>query len=189
MASPTVWLVSRNKDFTHALAEQVREQLALDCRIAEHAGAVHSLEAPAVLVVTDQAGGDYGCPVLEVTRRPVRMMDLLADMAAALAAPAGETLALGNYVVWLRQKRLAHTGTEKDVSLTDKEVKLLQCLKAAGAKGMTREKLLKEVWGIDAALDTHTLETHMYRLRGKFRELGGDEHVIAAIEGGYRLAI
>ena len=42
---------------------------------------------------------------------------------------------------------------------------------------------LKEVWGIEAALDTHTLETHIYRLRGKCKELAGDE-LVEAVEGG-----
>ena len=53
--------------------------------------------------------------------------------------------------------------------------------------GASRETLLKEVWGMEADLNTHTLETHIYRLRAKLRELSGND-IIEAFEGGYRLA-
>ncbi len=72
------------------------------------------------------------------------------------------------------------------MDLTDKEAGLLQRLAEAGNKGVAKDQLLKDVWGIEALLDTHTLETHIYRLRGKFKELAGDE-MIEAVDGGYVL--
>ncbi|MDE3061388.1 MAG: helix-turn-helix domain-containing protein, partial [Pseudomonadota bacterium] len=85
-----------------------------------------------------------------------------------------------------RQKQLMHQPSGKTADVTDKEARLLQVLAGSGKNGVAKEKLLKEVWGIEATLNTHTLETHVYRLRAKFRELAGNE-IIAAINGGYGL--
>jgi len=73
-----------------------------------------------------------------------------------------------------------------ELNLTDKETKVLQALSKAGEAGITREELLKNIWGMEAQLDTHTLETHIYRLRKKIRD-SFDVEIIKAIDGGYRL--
>lgn len=182
MASATILVVSPDKDFAQPLAEQVKKELSLDCRVAENHEAARTLNHIA-LVVTHEPQAGYACPVLAVGRQQVRMPQLLADIENALQKPASETLALGAYTLELRAKQLCYKN--KRTALTDKEVKLLSSLQA-GSK--TREALLKEVWDMDAALDTHTLETHIYRLRGKFRELSGEE-VIAVTQGGYALKL
>jgi len=75
------------------------------------------------------------------------------------------------------------------VALTDKEAQLLHSLAESKGQVVSKEHLLKTIWGFEEALDTHTLETHIYRLRGKFRDLTGDESMIAATEGGYKLEL
>ena len=72
------------------------------------------------------------------------------------------------------------------LNLTDKEAQLLGSLARAGKGGIGREALMKDVWGFAGDMDTHTLETHIYRLREKFRELGGGEGIVVT-DGGYRL--
>ena len=110
----------------------------------------------------------------------------MGNITNIIQSHSAEELPLGAYSLQLRQKQLLHKASGKSVLLTDKEVQLLQNLAEIKGQGVTKDQLLKNVWGFDEALDTHTLETHVYRLRGKFRELAGEE-VIAATEGGYRL--
>ena len=184
VAEPVILVISRDEDFAGPLAEQVRRQLAIPCAVAANAEGVKPSVA---LVVTNEAMEDAPCPVLRVKNPPFKMRELLGDIMAARQKQSGEEMTLGHgYSLQPRQKELTHAG--KSVALTDKEVKLLLCLAEASGKAVSKEQLLKDVWGVEAALDTHTLETHIYRLRAKFRELGDDEMVMAA-EGGYRLKV
>ncbi|MDE3016098.1 MAG: response regulator transcription factor [Pseudomonadota bacterium] len=180
----TIVIISKDRDFAQPLAEQVKKELSLDCRIADTANAAGG----ATLVVTTENGGQYACPVVMVANPPVKLSDVLADIKTALRRfSGGDDMALGGgYLLHPRRKRLLYASSGRAVDVTDKEAQLLRVLAEAGQGGVTKERLLREVWDIEAALNTHTLETHVYRLRGKFRELAGDE-VIEAVGGGYRL--
>jgi DNA-binding response OmpR family regulator len=73
------------------------------------------------------------------------------------------------------------------VRLTDKETAILKYLYRAGDKAVAREKLLDEVWGYNAAVTTHTLETHVYRLRQKIEEDPSTAKLLVTEAGGYKL--
>lgn len=72
------------------------------------------------------------------------------------------------------------------ILLTEKEVKLLEFLKERTALGASKKEILHEVWGYVSEAETHTLETHVYRLRQK---LGDRKLLLLTEEGRYRLAI
>ncbi|MBU1347205.1 MAG: response regulator transcription factor [Alphaproteobacteria bacterium] len=75
----------------------------------------------------------------------------------------------------------------KKVRLTEKETNILKYLYRAGAKAVSREELLTEVWGYNAGVTTHTLETHIYRLRQKIEPEPGQARLLLTDAGGYRL--
>lgn len=75
----------------------------------------------------------------------------------------------------------------KKVRLTEKETAILKFLLRAGTKPVPRETLLTEVWGYNAGVSTHTLETHIYRLRQKIERNPGDAALLVTDPGGYRL--
>ena len=75
----------------------------------------------------------------------------------------------------------------KKVRLTEKETNILKYLYRAGAKPVSREELLTEVWGYNAGVTTHTLETHIYRLRQKIEVEPGQARLLLTDAGGYRL--
>lgn len=75
---------------------------------------------------------------------------------------------------------------EKKVRLTEKETNILKYLYRAGGKPVAREELLDQVWGYHAEANTHTLETHVYRLRQKI-EPDGKGRLLITESGGYRL--
>jgi len=76
----------------------------------------------------------------------------------------------------------------KKVRLTEKETAILKYLLRSGEKPVAREKLLTEVWGYNAEVSTHTLETHVYRLRQKIERNPAEAKLLLTGPGGYRLA-
>jgi len=75
----------------------------------------------------------------------------------------------------------------KRIRLTDKETAILKYLYRSGPKAVSRDELLKEVWGYNAAVTTHTLETHIYRLRQKIETDAQVPKLLLTETGGYRL--
>jgi len=80
-----------------------------------------------------------------------------------------------------------HEEEQKKVRLTDKETAILKYLYRAGDKPVARDKLLDEVWGYNAAVTTHTLETHVYRLRQKIEADPSSAKLLVTEAGGYKL--
>ena len=85
-------------------------------------------------------------------------------------------------------ERILRDAKGKKLRLTDKEANILKYLYRAGAKSVTREVLLAEVWGYNAGVTTHTLETHIYRLRQKIEPDPAHAQLLLTEAGGYRLA-
>src|ERR1700722_4845312 len=76
----------------------------------------------------------------------------------------------------------------KKIRLTDKETNILKYLYRAGGKVISREELLTEVWGYNAGVTSHTLETHVYRLRQKIEPDPTGPKILITEAGGYRLS-
>ena len=75
---------------------------------------------------------------------------------------------------------------DKKIRLTEKETNILKFLYRSG-ETVPRETLLHEVWGYNPAVTTHTLETHIYRLRQKIEISPGQARILVTESGGYRL--
>ena len=71
--------------------------------------------------------------------------------------------------------------------LTEKETAILKYLYRTGDKVVSRDVLLNEVWGYNAGVTTHTLETHIYRLRQKIEPDPSNAKLLVTEPGGYRL--
>jgi DNA-binding response OmpR family regulator len=78
-------------------------------------------------------------------------------------------------------------GQEKKIRLTEKETSILKYLYRAGSKVVGRDTLLAEVWGYNSGVTTHTLETHIYRLRQKIEQDPSNAEILVTEAGGYRL--
>lgn len=131
----------------------------------------------------DSGANDY-------VAKPVRIGLLLARIRAQLRTHAESERAeyvIGPYLFRPAAKLLQHQETKKKVRLTDKEVGILRHLQRAAGKSVARETLLTEVWGYNAGVTTHTLETHIYRLRQKIESAPGQNAILVTDEGGYRL--
>ncbi len=84
--------------------------------------------------------------------------------------------------------KLLVTADDKKVRLTEKETAILKFLYRAGDSMVARDTLLHEVWGYNAGVTTHTLETHIYRLRQKIEPDPAKATLLVTESGGYRLA-
>jgi len=83
--------------------------------------------------------------------------------------------------------KLLTDENERKIRLTEKETNILKFLYRAGGKPVPRDELLKEVWGYNAAVTTHTLETHVYRLRQKIEPDPSNARILMTDSGGFRL--
>lgn len=81
------------------------------------------------------------------------------------------------------------TEDERKIRLTEKETNILKFLYQAGGRTVERETLLREVWGYNAGVTTHTLETHIYRLRQKIEPDPAQARILVTETGGYRLSL
>ena len=75
----------------------------------------------------------------------------------------------------------------REVRLTEMEAKILNFLYSSDGNLIKRDTLLKEVWGYNSEVMTHTLETHIYRLRKKIETDSIGKNLLISESGGYRL--
>ncbi len=122
--------------------------------------------------------------------KPFRMAVLLARVRAHLRQHTQSDDAIftiGPYKFQPAAKMLLNDETEKKIRLTEKETAILKYLFRVGNKTVARETLLDEVWGYNAGVTTHTLETHVYRLRQKIEPDPSNAQLLITEPGGYRL--
>jgi len=93
---------------------------------------------------------------------------------------------LGPYTFKPAMKMLM-TEDDKKIRLTEKETNILKFLYRSTEGVVARDVLLHEVWGYNAGVTTHTLETHIYRLRQKIEPDPGNARLLVTESGGYRL--
>jgi DNA-binding response OmpR family regulator len=137
------------------------------------------------IVRTLQAGA------IDYVAAPVRINLLVARLRAHLRAferSEAASLPMGRFLLRLAERRLCDLQRGCDIHLTQREVDLVKYLHRVGARTISQRQLLAEVWNYEPSVDTHTVQTHVYRLR---RKLGGKSEADALIvtDGdGYRLA-
>lgn len=136
-------------------------------------------------------GGEGALPdgVSDRVAKPVRVPELLSRLHALLAlfeASPEAVISLPGYAFHPAAKLLQGGGGAR-IRLTEKEAAILLYLHRAGGRAVPRAELLGEVWGYSSAVTTHTLETHIYRLRRKIEPDPQEARLLLTDEGGYRL--
>ena len=122
--------------------------------------------------------------------KPFRFAVLLARIRAQLRQheqSEDATFTVGPYTFKPGQKLLIDQRGGK-IRLTEKEAAIIKYLYRAERKVVTRDVLLEEVWGYNSGVTTHTLETHVYRLRQKIERDPSNAEILVTESGGYKLA-
>ena len=153
----------------------------------------HGIAAPVVMLtgqVTDAdaiLGLDSGAN--DYVLKPFKFSLLLARVRAHLRTfeqSEDATFRLGPYEFRPAAKLLIDEK-ERKIRLTEKETNILKYLYRANDAVVPRDILLHEVWGYNAGVTTHTLETHIYRLRQKIEPDPTSARILVTEPGGYRL--
>ncbi len=121
--------------------------------------------------------------------KPFKFAVLLARIRAHLRqheSSEDAVFQVGPYTFHPSSKLLVSDKGSK-MKLTEKETAILRFLYRAGRKSIAREVLLQEVWGYNSQVTTHTLETHIYRLRQKIEPDPTTARLLVTDAGGYRL--
>ncbi|MEM7619187.1 MAG: response regulator transcription factor [Pseudomonadota bacterium] len=130
----------------------------------------------------DSGANDY-------VTKPFRFAVLLARLRAQLRQheqSEDAVFTIGQYSFKPSSKALIDQEGQK-IRLTEKETSILKYLYRTGEKVVSRDVLLHEVWGYNAGVTTHTLETHIYRLRQKIERDPSQAELLITETGGYKL--
>src|SRR6201989_1486099 len=143
--------------------------------------AAHDTDSATILGL-ESGANDY-------VAKPFKFAVLLARIRAQLRqheASEDAVFAIGPYKFRPSSKLLINPTGSK-VRLTEKETAILRYLYRAGQKPVARDVLLQEVWGYNSGVTTHTLETHIYRLRQKVEKDAANPAILVTDAGGYKL--
>ena len=143
----------------------------------------HASDSDTILGL-DSGANDY-------VAKPFRFPVLLARIRAQLRQheqSEDAVFQIGPYSFQPSAKLMVDEA-DRRVRLTEKETSILKFLYRAGGRMVERDVLLREVWGYNAEVTTHTLETHIYRLRQKIETDPANARILLTETGGYRLGL
>jgi DNA-binding response OmpR family regulator len=164
------------------IADDIAPGAATLLKMARAAG----FEGPAILLARGESATPEGFD--GAMRRPLRFAGLMAMIRAKIAPPAfaAAVATLGDHLFCeTTQTLMGPDGVRR--LLTEKETAILARLARARGEVVARDVLLREIWGYSPAVDTHTLEAHIHRLRRKIEDAPGRPKLLLSAANGYRL--
>ena len=188
-------------DLDNALSRANPDLILLDIKMSDGNGIDicqrlrrNGFAKPIVMLTAKGAEGDIvlglEAGANDYITKPLRLGELIALIHNQLRQFRGlddARLEIGNLSFVPANKMLHEIGSDRMQALTEKEATILKFLYRAFPNDVTKDDLLAEVWGFQNGVSTHTLETHIYRLRQKISRLT-KKQLVLTIEKGYRLA-
>ena len=133
--------------------------------------------------------GDQNHKVDEHIIKPFRYPVLLKSIETQLhkfKKSENTQYSIGNYA-FKPNSKILESNESRSIRLTEKENNILKFLYKNSGNTVSRETLLYEVWGYNSKVTTHTLETHIYRLRQKIEDDPSNACFLITEPGGYKL--
>lgn len=148
-------------------------------------------KAPVILLsgfgdISENAG------VSQVIEKPFFLSSFLDSLKASIHLFENSdegVLEFNQYVLYPIRKEILNLRSSEVIKLTEKEVSIIKHLYKNKGKIISKNDLMKEVWGYAADATTHTVETHIYRLRQKVEHENTEAQLILTSEGGYQLKV
>jgi DNA-binding response OmpR family regulator len=160
------------------------------CKLLRRSG----VKAPIIMLTAQDGDADtilgLESGANDYITKPFRLGVLVARLRAHMRQheqSEDAVFTIGRYSFRPAGKLLVDADNGEKVRLTEKETAILKYLYRAGARVVNRETLLSEVWGYNSGVTTHTLETHVYRLRQKMERDPSAAVILVTEPGGYRL--
>jgi hypothetical protein len=114
--------------------------------------------------------------------RPLKLIELLALLENL---PYTQEIVFAHFSLDLREKILKNLKSQEGQRLTEKECQLLRFFYQYKGQELSKERLLQEIWGYHPDAETHTLETHIYRLRQKLEDDPNAPEILLNGKEGY----
>lgn len=206
---PNILLKSKEEVFTNDLSEQIHLYapdfvVSQDCEDSKlfdvviidedikKAEEIHEkqLKAPILLLSSAEFKIEEINFIHDIIKKPIKLSTFLERLKSCINIYENSHsgyLHFGHYTLKPIKKEIFNKKTEETVKLTEKEVAIIKYLYKSQDKIVGKNELLEHVWGYNPDVTTHTIETHIYRLRQKVEHDNVDEQLIITTEGGYRL--
>lgn len=208
---PNILFLSDNKNFAEDLSEQISlyaddftilhedsentmvDMIILDDKASELEEIRKEHHRTPVILLQKPDDESVANTVLNsVVFKPFSLEKLLNRIRAGinlLENSAEGYLNFNKYIVRPIKKDIYNQRNKEVIKLTEKEVAVIKYLYKCRDRVVTKNELLQEVWGYSPDVSTHTIETHIYRLRQKVEHEDAEAQLILTEDGGYRLKI
>lgn len=206
---PNILFLSSDEEFAADLSEQI-SLYAKDFSILSHDDDVSLIDMiildeqadklteirvhhPRTPIILLQKSGDESVDnsvLNSVVFKPLSLDKLLNQIKAGINLLENTEvgyLSFNRYIVRPIKKDIYNERNKEIVKLTEKEVAVIKHLYKCRDRVVTKNELLQEVWGYSPDVSTHTIETHIYRLRQKVEHEDPEAQLILTEDGGYRL--
>lgn len=205
---PNILLISDDEVFAADLADQIRhysdsyEVLPADSQIAPdiiiidensdklNKYAAEKVKVPVFFLTSDVDKTCAECPASHIVLKPMVLASFLDELHSCINIFENSSdgyISFNRYVVRPIKKDIINQRNKEVVKLTEKEVAILKYLYKNRDRIVSKNELLQEVWCYAPDVTTHTIETHIYRLRQKVEHDDAEAQLIMTVDGGYQL--
>lgn len=122
-------------------------------------------------------------------KKPVKIDDLVKKIDSIIQKDEKKILSFSCYDFIKSESLLTNKKTRIQIQLTDKESDIINLLMNSKDNVCSKQDLLKHIWGYNEQIDTHTLETHIYKLRNKIEPNPQNPEILLTKKNGYKLII
>lgn len=202
---PNILLISQNNAFAADLIDQIqcytKDYIFLDKADAEKAdiiiidediSALNKIKHKGPLFFLNADSENSPLQATNIVTKPIRLSFLLDELKSCINFFENSKegyLSFNKYIVRPISKDIINKRNNEEIKLTEKEVSILKYLYKNKDRLVSKNELLQEVWGYSPDVSTHTIETHIYRLRQKVEHDDPEAQLILTADGGYQLKI
>lgn len=206
---PNMLFISDNPDFRQDLADQITlyasdfaifdeedENTVFDVVVLDEKPELlkelraHQIKSPVIHLLSAEDDDIEESPLNIVMSKPLSLNEFLNQLKSSiyiLENSAEGYLCFNKYELRPSSKEILNLRNNELIKLTEKEVAIIRYLYKAQNKIVSKNELLQEVWGYSPDVTTHTIETHIYRLRQKVEHDDLSAQLIVTEDGGYKL--
>lgn len=199
---PNVLILSENSVFKEDLSEQIKQHipnfevledknLADIVVIDENIEQLKLLEKSMPIIFLGRDENDY-IKAQTVIQKPFSLCDFLDAVQSSINIFENSSdghIEFNKYILYPSRKEIYNQRDKSLTKLTEREVSLIKYLYKNSGKNVSKNDLMQEVWEYSADVATHTVETHIYRLRQKVEKEDPENQLIITSDGGYQLKI
>lgn len=165
----------------------IEKQILIVDTSCENIKSLEKIKIPKILILAHKEKHISNNKFNLIIRLPINVLDFnqtIIDLSQKFRFNQNSIIKIKNYLLD-RNTRFLKRG-DKHIKITEKEMNFIIELNNS-SKPFSKEYILKKIWGYSSETDTHTIETHIYRLRQKIKKSFEDKDFIKHSKDGYSL--